>query len=276
MWLVYRKIDIILWMKDDITSISNPKIQWVKSLHKNSTRRKEGVFLVEGVKEITFALDGGFTPISFFICPEIYREDISEIDVDNFFSVSRKVYEKITYRSGTEGLLAVFAENQTKLTKLNFGEMPFFLIVESVEKPGNLGAIIRTADGAGVDAVIICDQKVDVFNPNVIRSSVGTSLTKPVITASNQEVFDFLEKHEISAFGAVISSESIDYTKANFSTPLAIILGTEHDGLSDFWKQRVQPIVIPMNGTNDSLNVSNAAAVLAYEVVRQRSAGNTR
>lgn len=257
-------------MNIDITSSANPKVKWVKSLHKNSTRRKEGVFLVEGAKEIAYALDGGYTPKSFFICPEILEEDTSKVALGEVLTVSREVFEKITYRGSSDGLLAVFETKDKTLDSLNFGDNPCFLILEAVEKPGNLGAIIRTADGAGIDAVIICDEKADFFNPNVIRASVGTVFTKQIARASKEEAYDFLERHEITSYGAVLSEKSQPYTEAIFSSPSAILLGTEHSGLSDFWKSRSQPIMIPMLGSNDSLNVSAAAAVLAYEVVQQR------
>lgn len=261
-------------MDYNITSTANPKIKWVKSLHKNSTRRSEDVFLVEGAKEIAFAIEGGYEPLSMFICPDIFEEDISTqiLDLREVYTVTQEVFEKITYRGSSDGLLAVFQAKAKKLEALNLGESPFFIIVESVEKPGNLGAIIRTADGAGADAVIVCDERTDIFNPNVIRSSVGTVFSKQVSSGSKEEVFDFLEKHEISAYGALLSDGSTTYTQANFIGPTAIILGTEHEGLSEFWKARTKPVIIPMLGNNDSLNVSNAAAVLAYEVVRQRYA----
>lgn len=262
---------IICVMNTRITSTFNPKIKWVKSLHKNSTRRKEGVFLVEGAKEIAYALDGGYLPHSLYICPEVYGEDLPQQENTEIYSISKECYEKIAYRTGSDGLLAVFEAKQRSLDELNFSEIPYFIVVESVEKPGNLGAIIRTADGAGADGIIVCDELTDIFNPNVIRSSVGTIFSKQIVTASNQMVYDFLQKHEINIFGAVIAKESQLYTQADFTAPCAIILGTEHEGLSDFWKQRVRPVVIPMRGSNDSLNVSNAAAVLAYEALRQRS-----
>jgi TrmH family RNA methyltransferase len=253
-----------------IASTSNPKIKWVKSLHKNSTRREEGVFVVEGAKEIAYALDGGYLPHSLFVCPEIYGEDVPKQAGTEIYSISKDCYEKIAYRGSSDGLLAVFKSKERSLEALTFGENPFFIVVESVEKPGNLGAIIRTADGAGADGVIICDAKADIFNPNVIRSSVGTVFGKQVVAASNEEVYDFLEKHEIAAYGAILSDASVVYSQSDHTVPTALILGTEHEGLSDFWVQRSKPIVIPMLGENDSLNVSNAAAVLAYEVVRQR------
>lgn len=253
-----------------IASLANPKIKWVKSLHKNSTRRSEGVFLVEGAKEIAYALDGGYMPRAMFVCPEIYGEDLAAEASAELYSVSQAVYEKITYRGSSDGLLAVFEAKARTLEQLNFDDNPCFLIIEAVEKPGNLGAIIRSADGAGVDGVIICDQRADIFNPNVIRASVGTVFSKQVVSASNEEIYDFLEKHEITAYGAILSALSEPYTDVDFRTPTALILGTEHQGLSDFWRSRVKPIIIPMLGQNDSLNVSNAAAVLSYEVLRQR------
>ncbi len=253
-----------------IASTSNPKIKWVKSLHKNSTRKDEGFFLVEGAKEIAYALDGGYLPHSLFVCTEIYGEDLPRQEGTEIYTISKDCYEKITYRGSTDGLLAVFQAKKRSLDELTFDENPFFIVVESIEKPGNLGAILRTADGAGADGIIVCDPKTDIFNPNVIRSSVGTVFTKQVATATSAEVYDFLEKHEITAYGAILSSKSNLYSSADFTSPTAIVLGTEHDGLSEFWQQRSKPLIIPMLGSNDSLNVSNAAAVLAYEVVRQR------
>ena len=253
-----------------IASTSNPKIKWVKSLHNNSTRRDSGVFIVEGAKEIAFAIDGDYLPHSLFICPEIYGEELPKQDNTEIYSISRECYEKIAYRGSTDGLLAVFQVKNRSVDELTFGEDPFFIIVEGVEKPGNLGAIIRTADGAGADGVIICDERTDLFNPNVIRSSVGTVFAKQVVTSSSEAVFDFLEKHEIPAYGAILSKASESYTTPDFTLPTALVLGTEHEGLSSFWKERSKPLMIPMLGSNDSLNVSKDAAVLGYEVVRQR------
>ena len=258
-------------MKVDINSTANPKVKWVKSLHNNSARRREGVFLVEGSKEITYAIDGGFKPVTFFICPDIYNDSLSGINTEDVFTVNKVVFEKISYRSGSDGIIAIFQSKSTKLDSLNLSSNPSLLVLEAVEKPGNLGAIIRTADGAGIDGVIICDEKTDFFNPNVIRSSVGLVFTKQVANGTKEEAYDFLQKHEITAYGAIISDKSRNYTDTDFTPPSAIILGTEHDGLSEFWQTRSKPIMIPMKGLNDSLNVSNAAAVISYELVRQRS-----
>ncbi|MBP7837543.1 RNA methyltransferase [Candidatus Saccharibacteria bacterium] len=253
-----------------IKSSSNSKVKWLKSLHKNSIRRSEGVFVVEGIKEIASALDNNYIPHSFFICPELYGENIPESIMDNFSAITKDIFEKVSYRSGSDGMIAVFMSKQKTLAELNFPDNPFFIIVEAIEKPGNLGAIIRTADGAGADGVIICNENTDLFNPNVIRSSVGTIFNKQIVSASNEDVFDFLQNHEITPFGAIITETALPYFRADFTRPTAIILGTEHDGLSSFWQQRATPIIIPMLGQNDSLNVSAASAVVSYEVLRQR------
>jgi len=256
-------------MNLDITSISNPKIKWLRSLHNNSSRRKEGVFLIEGAKEIALALDGGFQPQSFFLCPEIAGE-ISDMGANEMYTISKECFEKVAYRSNSDGVLAVFHSKTRSLDELAFGENPFFIVIEAVEKPGNLGAIIRTADGAGADGVIVCQENTDIFNPNVIRSSVGTVFTSQVVSGTNEDVLDFLQKHEITPYGAALVNGAVRYTEADFTHPLALVFGTEHDGLSKFWLDHSQPLIIPMHGENDSLNVSVATAVLAYEVVRQR------
>jgi RNA methyltransferase, TrmH family len=258
-------------MQLDITSPANPKIKWVQKLHKNSFRREQKVFLVEGAKEIAFAMDAGFMPHSMFICPEIYGESPPDDKTPELFTISKNCFEKIAYRSDSDGLLAVFHAKDRRLDELNFGDNPVFIILESIEKPGNLGAILRSADGAGIDGVIVTDQKTDIFNPNVIRASLGTVFTTQVVTATNDQVAEFMEKHEISLFSAALTKTAVPYTKADYATPTAIIMGTEHEGLSNFWLERSKHIIIPMHGQNDSLNVSNAAAILAYEVIRQRN-----
>jgi TrmH family RNA methyltransferase len=262
-------------MNIDITSPANPKIKWVKSLHKNSTRKKEGVFLVEGAKEIAMAIDGGYQPHSFFMCPEIAGQDLPASDAANMFTISKECFEKISYRSGSDGLLAVFHATFRTLNEITFSDNPLLMVVEGLEKPGNIGAVIRSADGSGADAVIICNEKADIFNPNAIRASVGTVFTKQVVVASNKETLDFLQKHEITPFGALLSPTSKNYSDADFTAPTALIVGAEHDGLTKFWQQHSQPIAIPMHGVNDSLNVSNAAAILLYEATRQRTQAST-
>lgn len=257
-------------MIPSITSTSNSKIKWVKSLHKNSTRKAEGVFFIEGLKEIGFALDGGYLLHSLYLCPDILKSEAPVQPGAEVYTLSKQCYEKIAYRESTEGVLAVFRAKHRTLDELTFDDNPLVLIAESIEKPGNLGAILRTADGSGVDAVIVCDPTVDIFNPNVIRASLGTVFTKQVTSATSAEVYDFLQKHEINIYGALLSYDSKNFTSADYKPATAFILGTEHDGLTQYWQERCTPVQIPMRGENDSLNVSVAAAILAYEALRQR------
>lgn len=258
-------------MNLNITSTSNPKIKWVKSLQKNSTRKEQGVFVVEGAKEVGYAVDNEFQLQSIFVCPDIYGEMPSFGENIEIYTINKDCFEKIAYRGSSDGIIAIFHNKDKKLDEFTMGENPFFIVVESIEKPGNLGAIIRTADGSGADGVIVCDEKVDLYNPNVIRASVGTIFSTQVISADSKSALDFLQKHEITAYGAILSDKSINYATSDFSKPTALILGDEHKGLSDIWQNNSEAIQIPMLGTNDSLNVSNATAILAYEVVRQRS-----
>lgn len=257
-------------MNLSITSTSNPKIKWVKSLQKNSTRKELGVFVVEGAKEVGYAVDNEFQLQSIFVCPDIYGEIPTFGDDIEIYSINKDCFEKIAYRGSSDGIIAIFHNKLKKLDEITMGENPFFIVVESIEKPGNLGAIIRTADGAGADGVIICDEKVDIYNPNVIRSSVGTVFSTQAVSTNAKDLLDFLNKHEINTYGAILSDGSKAYSECDFTKPTAIILGDEHKGLSPAWHTNSQPIQLPMLGTNDSLNVSNAAAILAYEVVRQR------
>jgi TrmH family RNA methyltransferase len=257
-----------------ITSTSNPKIKWVKRLQKNSTRKAEGVFVVEGAKEVGYAVDNEFQLQSIFVCPDIYGEIPSYGSDIEVYSINKDCFEKTAYRGSSDGIIAIFHDKEKKLDELTMGDNPFFIVVESIEKPGNLGAIIRTADGAGADGVIVCDEKVDIYNPNVIRASVGTVFSTQVVSTDVKSLLDFLNKHEITAFGAILSDISTKYSESDFTKPTAIILGDEHKGLSSTMQSNSEPIQIPMLGTNDSLNVSNAAAILSYEVVRQREASS--
>jgi len=250
----------------EITSPSNDKVKWVRQLHKSSTRKKLGLFIVEGHKEIDFALAAGYKPHSFYGFGQI-----GKLPADTY-SLSHEAYEKISYRSGEKNnLLGVFYQQEVSLAELKLGAKPFLLVVEGVEKPGNLGAIIRTADGAGADGVIVTDPLIDIYNPNVIRASLGTFFSKPIIHALNQEFLYFAQTNKLALFGAALTPAAQAYTTSDFNQPLALLMGAEATGLSDFWLQHAQPIIIPMLGQNDSLNVSAAAAVLAYEVLRQRS-----
>ncbi|MDR2563368.1 MAG: RNA methyltransferase [Prevotellaceae bacterium] len=243
---------------------------------KSAERRRQGLFAVEGAREINMAISGGYVCDTLFVClelisDEIYsplRKSIMESDV---IEVSRKVFEKIAYREGSDGLLALMRIKNETLQRIKIGKNPFVIILESVEKPGNLGAILRTADAAAVDAVLICDPRCDIFNPNVIRSSLGCVFSTPIAACSSQEALLWLKEHKIKTFAAELTA-SILYHKIDFTSPSAIIMGTESSGLSDFWLQNADArIKIPMLGKVDSLNVSVSTAIITYEAVRQRN-----
>lgn len=256
-----------------ITSTQNPKIKDLLALEKPRERRASGLFVVEGRKEIGLAVDAGYNIENVFFCQEL----ISPWDLEKFslsgnllISVSREVFDKIAIRENSGGLVAVAQQKAHSLDSIRLTANPLILVLESVEKPGNLGAILRTADAAGLDAVITCDPKTDFYNPNVIRSSVGCIFTKQVASATSGETLSWLKKNNIVPYSTYLKASrpyhTVDYTK-----PCAIVMGTEATGLSDIWTTKEQnPIIIPMQGKIDSMNVSTAAAVIVFEARRQR------
>lgn len=256
-----------------ITSLQNPKIKNLLSLDKARTRKEQGIFFFEGLKELQLAIAGGYTLRSVFFCEAITpTSELLKLIHDErlLIPVDLHVFEKIAYRESTGGVIAVAESKQHDLPSIHLPENPLLLIIESVEKPGNLGAMLRTADAAGVDAVIICDPLTDFYNPNVIRSSVGCVFTNQLASASSQSVINWLHEHHIAAYCTYLKAskpyQDVDYTK-----PCAIIMGTEATGLSELWiKQSSQNIIIPMQGKIDSMNVSTAAAVVIFEARRQR------
>ncbi|MDR2121901.1 MAG: RNA methyltransferase [Flavobacteriaceae bacterium] len=254
-----------------IESDKNPRIKnLVKLLEKSKERKSQKRFVVEGRQENFFALRNKFQPVEYYIQPEIFQ-DLIELPAVATYEVSQSVYNKIAYRKITEGIVGVYEYKSYDLSKIELSGNPFILVIESVEKPGNLGAICRSADAFGVDMVILCEEKSDPYNPNVIRSSVGSVFTIPVISSNNEKIYEFLKKNGISIYATYMNETSICIQDAELSTPSAIVFGTEHSGVSGFWKDKIeQNILIPMRGKVDSLNVSNAVAVACYEVVRQR------
>jgi len=264
-------------MNEQISSTKNPKIKFILSLQKSSERRKHNLFLVEGLREIELALSAGHTFHSVYICNEIAGKEITE--KMNFVYMSalpieyihRNVFDKLAYRENSDGLIAIAIPKKISLENLLFKKNPLIIVIESVEKPGNIGAILRTADAAGVDAVIICNPRTDLYNPNVIRSSVGCIFTNQVIVSNSGDVKKWLKENKINVFAATLNAETV-YHQVNFTLPFAIIMGTEDKGLSDNWLTAdLQQIKIPMNGKIDSLNVSNATAIIVFEALRQRA-----
>lgn len=259
-----------------ITSVQNPRIKKLLELQEKSrTRRNDQMFVIEGPREITLALAGGYRIESLYICPELATSEEASSAIQRAgnaeqIELSLAVFEKLAYRKSTGGLIAVAKAKPTGLQDLRLSASPLVLVCEGVEKPGNLGALLRTADAARLDALIICDPKADFYNPNVIRSSVGCVFTQPVAAATSEETIAWLHKKGISIYATALSA-SIRYDKAEYTKPSAIVMGTEATGLTDVWlKASDKNIIIPMRGTIDSMNVSAAAAVVVFEAARQR------
>ena len=264
-------------MIKEISSTQNPTIKHLVALQEKSRiRRKTGEFLIEGVREINLAFDAGFELTQIFFCPVIAQTEALEELQTKISStteqivVTEEVYKKIAYRSGTEGIIASAKAKKNALNDLELPENPLILVAEAPEKPGNIGALLRTADAAGVDAFILANPRTDLYNPNIIRSSVGGLFTIPVATGSTGEVINFLKHQNISIYTAILQ-EAISYEKQDFTTSSALVVGTEADGLSEEWRKAAkQNIIIPMQGRLDSMNVSVAAAILIFEARRQR------
>lgn len=258
----------------EITSFQNARIKQITKLQGSAKERREtGLFIVEGRREISLAQQSGLEASGLFLCPSIYKEDpdykISLQHVD-LFEVPELIYDKIAYRSGVEGIIGIFKKPEQSPTTFIMAENPLFLVLEKVEKPGNLGAIFRTADAASVSGIIICDPVCDLYNPNTIRASLGCVFTIPSLVSSTHQVISLLQKHSIQILASTPSATD-HYFNFDFKIPTAIIMGAEDTGLSDPWlKSRAKLIKIPMNGRIDSLNVSVATAILTFEAVKQR------
>jgi len=259
-----------------ISSVQNPKVkQLVLLQQKSSERRKTGLFVVEGQREIAHCLEAGYQLDSLYVCPKLLEAGLQlpiDIPVSTMVcEVTPEVYEKIAYRGSTEGMLAVVRSRQHTLKDLQLRENPLLVVLERVEKPGNLGAILRSADAAQADAVIVCDPLTDLFNPNLIRSSIGAIFTVPCVACSSEECISFLKACDIRILTAQLQDSHL-YYDTDMKCGTAIVMGTESTGLTDTWRQAADAhIRIPMLGRLDSLNVSVSAAILLFEAVRQRS-----
>ena len=261
-------------MIETITSTQNPKVKLFLQLQqKSSERRKTGLFVVEGRRELMHCLEAGFEVDTVFSCPDVETgvEPMPSLPEGvRQFEVSKEVYEKMAYRGSTEGVVAEVKTRQLTLEDLQLPEQPLVVVLERVEKPGNLGAILRSADAAGVDAVIVCDPLTDLYNPNLIRSSVGGIFSVPCVACTSEECIRFLKSRGIQILTAQLQDSSL-YYDTNMRRATAIVMGTEATGLTDRWREAADAhIRIPMLGRIDSLNVSVSAAILMYEAVRQR------
>ena len=253
-----------------IESLQNEKIKNVIRLTTdNRFRKKSGLFVVEGKQENESAIRNGFQPEYFFICESIFKQDFPKGKIQ---IVSDKVYEKIAYRGTSEGIIGIFQSKISNLKKFLPSENASIIIVESVEKPGNLGAILRSCEAFGIDALIITDPKTDFFNPNVIRSSVGCLFGMNIFLSNNEELFQFLLENNFKIFTTLMDESAEDLYKKDFNKKIAVLFGTEHSGLSNFWMNKGKNILIPMTGNIDSLNLSNAVAISCYEILRQKIA----
>lgn len=262
-----------------IKEISSPQNAYIKQLvqlkDKSRERKKSGLFLIEGVREISLAIKGGYQLETVLFYPELFSEqELNNLtsSQENTIEISKEVYEKLAYRGTTEGVLAVAKPKNHSINDLKFEtEHPLILIAEAPEKPGNIGAILRTADAAHVDAVIIANPKTDLYNPNIIRSSVGCVFTNHIATGTTTEIIEFLKAKNIAIYCAILQS-AIPYHEQNFTKATAIVVGTEATGLSEEWRvNSTQNIIIPMQGEIDSMNVSVAAGILIFEAKRQRN-----
>jgi len=255
----------------DITSLQNPRVKHLVKLRDDKRQRKQGgLMLVEGYDEIQLALSAGYQPQTIFSAPEFASRTLEGVNAENI-TVNRAVFEKISYRENPDGWLAVFPIPSVSLNDLKLSESPLVIVAESIEKPGNLGAILRTADAARVDAVLVCDPRVDVWNPNVVRASRGAVFSVPTIECDNVSALEWLSSREIRILAATLSAEVV-YSAVNLREPIAIAVGTEDDGLTAFWMSNADvKVKIPMMGKVNSLNVSVSTALIVYEAVRQRA-----
>lgn len=267
-------------MIDPIISVANPRIKNILRLQANSRdRHNQNLFVIEGYREISRAMVSGIEIRELYVCKELDGQGRSEefYEQDNrmlVFEVGKAAFARIAYREGSDGLMALAVPLNMKLNQLKLRQNPLVLILESVEKPGNLGAIMRTADAAGIDAVIVCDPLTDIYNPNTIRSAVGCIFTQQVATCTSKEAIDWLKNKKIKIYAAALTEKALIYHQMDFSGPSAIVMGTESTGLSREWLDNSDSqIIIPMKGIADSMNVSTSAAVLVFEAIRQREKG---
>ena len=280
-----------------ITSVQNPRVKAVVALQqKSAERRRTGLFVVEGRREVEHCVEMGLEVVEVFVCEELGGWSCDNVAANRtegmkgvkevegmrgvkvaevtrgvkVTEVTRGVYEKMAYRGGTEGVMAVVKSKERRLDELDLNENPLIVVVERVEKPGNLGAILRSADAAGADAVVVCDPLTDLWNPNLIRSSIGAVFTVPCMTCGSEECIEFLKAHGIQILTAQLQDSEL-YYDTDMRRGTAIVMGTEATGLTDVWREAADAhIRIPMLGRLDSLNVSVSAAILLYEAVRQR------
>lgn len=254
-----------------ISSTQNPRIKHLMALQQHSQqRRREQRVVVEGARELMHCINAGFNVETVFYCPALFTVDGLELKHAQLIEVTPQVYDKIAYRGSTEGVIAVVEQRELVLSDIDLGDDPLIVVLEGIEKPGNIGAVLRSADAAQATAVIVCDPLTDLYNPNLIRSSIGAVFTVPCVACSSEECIRFLKENNIKILTAQLQDSELYY-----NTPMrgatAIVMGTESTGLTNAWREAASAhIRIPMRGALDSLNVSVSAAILLFEAVRQR------
>ena len=255
----------------DITSLQNPRVKHIVRLRdEKRQRREDGLMLVEGYDEIQLALSAGHQPQTLFSAPELVSRQI-QVDGAERITVNRAVFEKMSYRENPDGWLGVFPIPHAALDHVRLSEAPLVIVAESVEKPGNLGAILRTADAARVDALLVCDPRVDLWNPNVVRASRGAVFSVPTVECDSPSALEWLRRRGIRILAATPAADEV-YSDIDLRAPVAIAVGTEDEGLSAFWLSSADvKVKIPMLGKVNSLNVSVSTALIVYEALRQRN-----
>ncbi len=259
-----------------ISSLQNPSVKNLVKLTKARERKVQNLFVIEGARELSLALASDYFIEDVYVCRELftstrYPDVLDSIAEKRVIDITLGVFEKVAYRTSSDGIIALARPKLHTLSDIHLSDNPFIIILESVEKPGNLGAILRSADAAAVDAVIICDMQTDIYNPNVVRSSVGGVFTVTTAVCSSQEAMDWLDENKIASYAAELEAAEW-YHDIDYRGSTAIVMGTEADGLTDSWlNYATKRIKIPMMGKIDSLNVSVSTAVLTFEAMRQRS-----
>jgi len=257
-----------------IASPDNKLVKEINKLKKGSKRKEANTFLIDGEREIRLAIQEKIKIKEIFYCPELLKTKEQKVPTDflkqNLTQVSKVVFNKISYKENPDGLIALAEKYQFKLDDIKLKKPALIIILKSIEKPGNLGAIIRTPVAAGADLILVTETKLDFFNPNVIRASEGLVFSIPLVNSNNIAVYNWLKLHNISGFATAIQA-STNYLDVDLTDSLALILGSEDQGLQDFWlKKADKKLKIAMKKNMDSLNLSVSAAIITFEVLRQR------
>lgn len=261
-----------------ISSHRNPRVKHLRRLSNRRYRLSQEQFLIEGKREVQRAHENACPLLELFICPDFFPDAFSNTLVNGLretgipvFTIAPDVFKKVAYRDKPEGIIATARQKKNALDQINPQKTPLLVVAAALEKPGNLGAVLRSADATGVDAVIVCENNTDIFNPNVIRSSTGTVFSVPVVEASAENTFSWLREKHVTTVAATPEG-TCNYTDVDLTRPVALIVGAEAEGLPEFWRRNAEiTATIPMFGVADSLNVTNSATVILYEIIRQRS-----